>query len=63
MDPMFSNGSHATLMSYTDHSVQSHLKPNEPNCLDPTVRVIYIYIYIYIYICVCVYLFNYKGNK
>ncbi len=37
-------------MSYTDHSVQSGLKPNAPNCLDPTVRVIYVYIYIYMFI-------------
>ncbi len=30
MDPMLSNGSRGTLMSYTDHSVQSRLKSNAP---------------------------------
>ncbi len=29
--PMISNGSHGTLMSYTDHSVQCRLKSIEPN--------------------------------
>ncbi len=30
IDPMFSNGSHGTLLSYTDHSVQHRLKSNTP---------------------------------
>ncbi len=30
MDPMLSNGSRGTLMSYTDHSVQRRLKLNAP---------------------------------
>ncbi len=30
MDPMHSNGSCGTLMSYTDHSVQYYLKSNAP---------------------------------
>ncbi len=30
MDPMLSNGSRGTLMSYTDHSVQYYLKLNAP---------------------------------
>ncbi len=30
MDPLLSNGSRGTLMSYTDHSVQRCLKSNAP---------------------------------
>ncbi len=30
MDPLLSNGSRGTLMSYTDHSVQRRLKSNAP---------------------------------
>ncbi len=33
MDPMFSNSSRGTLMSYTDHSVQRRLKSNTPNAI------------------------------
>ncbi len=33
-DPMLSNGSRSTLMSYTDHSVQRRLKSNAPTVLE-----------------------------